>query len=62
MRPLLSTLADVILFLHAIVVLLNVGAVAVIWVGHFRGWAFVRMSAGGQNQPGVGELKPAILR
>jgi hypothetical protein len=42
MRPLLSSLADVILVLHAIVVLFNVTALPVIWVGHLRGWAFVR--------------------
>jgi hypothetical protein len=42
MRPLFSSTADVILVLHAIVVLFNVGAVPVIWVGYFRGWAFVR--------------------
>jgi polyferredoxin len=35
-------LADVILVLHALVVLFNLGAVPVIWVGHFRGWPFVR--------------------
>ena len=35
-------MGDVILVLHAIVVLFNVGAVPVIWVGYFRGWAFVR--------------------
>jgi hypothetical protein len=37
-----SSLADVILVLHAIVVLFNIGALPVIWVGYFRGWAFVR--------------------
>ncbi len=42
MCQLFSSLADVILLLHAIVVLFNVGAVPVIWVGYFRGWAFVR--------------------
>jgi len=35
-------LADGILVLHALVVLFNVGALPVIWVGHFRRWAFVR--------------------
>lgn len=35
-------LADVILVLHAMVVLFNVGDLHVIWVGHFRGRAFVR--------------------
>ncbi|HOC57640.1 MAG TPA: DUF2784 domain-containing protein [Verrucomicrobiota bacterium] len=42
MRPLVASLADVILVLHAIVVLFNLGALPVIWVGHFRHWAFVR--------------------
>jgi hypothetical protein len=35
-------MADAILVLHAIIVLFNVGALPVIWVGHFRGWKFVR--------------------
>jgi len=35
-------LADVILVLHALIVFFNVGALPVIWVGHFRGWRFVR--------------------
>jgi hypothetical protein len=35
-------LADALLVLHASIVLFNVGAVPVIWVGHFRGWKFVR--------------------
>ena len=35
-------LADAILVLHALIVLFNVGALPVIWVGHFRGWRFVR--------------------
>jgi hypothetical protein len=35
-------LADAILVLHALLVLFNVGALPVIWVGHFRHWAFVR--------------------
>jgi Protein of Unknown function (DUF2784) len=42
MRPIFSSLADVILILHVVVVLFNLGALPVIWVGHFRGWAFVR--------------------
>ncbi len=42
MRSLSSSLADVILVLHAFIVVFNVGALPVIWVGHFRGWAFVR--------------------
>ncbi len=36
------SLADLILVLHAIIVVFNVGALPVIWVGHFRGWGFVR--------------------
>ena len=35
-------LADALLILHALIVFFNVGAVPVIWVGHFRGWKFVR--------------------
>ncbi len=35
-------LADAILVLHALIVLFNVGALPVIWLGHFRGWRFVR--------------------
>jgi Protein of Unknown function (DUF2784) len=35
-------LADAILVLHALIVLFNVGALPVIWVGRFRGWRFVR--------------------
>jgi hypothetical protein len=35
-------LADAILVLHALIVLFNVGALPVIWLGHFRGWKFVR--------------------
>ena len=35
-------LADGLLILHALIVAFNVGAVPVIWVGHFRGWKFVR--------------------
>jgi hypothetical protein len=34
-------LADAILVLHALIVLFNVGALPVIWVGYFRGWKFV---------------------
>lgn len=37
-----SSLADIVLLFHAILVLFNVGAVPVIWVGYFRGWRFVR--------------------
>jgi hypothetical protein len=42
MHPLLTSLADGVLALHALLVLFNVGALPVIWVGRFRGWAFVR--------------------
>jgi hypothetical protein len=37
-----DSLADAILVLHALLVLFNVGALPVIWFGHFRHWAFVR--------------------
>jgi hypothetical protein len=42
MQWLFQTLADVILVLHALIVLFNVGALPVIWLGYFRGWRFVR--------------------
>jgi hypothetical protein len=35
-------LADAILVLHLLIVVFIVGAVPVIWVGHFRKWNFVR--------------------
>jgi hypothetical protein len=35
-------LADVILVVHALLVLFNVGALPLIWIGYFRGWTFVR--------------------
>jgi hypothetical protein len=35
-------LANALLMLHALIVLFNVGALPVIWVGHLRGWKFVR--------------------
>jgi len=35
-------LADVLLVSHALILLFNVGALPVIWVGYFRGWKFVR--------------------
>ena len=35
-------LGDAILILHGIIVLFNVGALPVIWLGYFRGWRFVR--------------------
>src|SRR5215470_6365120 len=37
-----SLLADAILLLHALIVLFNLGALPVIWLGHFRNWSFVR--------------------
>jgi hypothetical protein len=37
-----ANLADAILVLHALLILFNLGAFPVIWVGHFRHWAFVR--------------------
>jgi hypothetical protein len=42
MRLLPSILADVILVLHALIVLFNVGMLPLIWVGSFRKWQFVR--------------------
>jgi hypothetical protein len=42
MRCSFQTLADAILVLHALIVLFNVGALPVIWLGYFRGWRFVR--------------------
>jgi len=41
-RAFYSLLADLILVLHALIVLFNVGALPVIWIGYFRGWSFVR--------------------
>ncbi len=35
-------LADTILVLHALVVLFNLGAVPIIWLGYFRDWKLVR--------------------
>jgi hypothetical protein len=35
-------LADLILLLHALIVLFNVAALPVIWLGYFRNWSFVR--------------------
>ncbi len=37
-----QALADAILVLHALIVLFNVGALPVIWLGYFRGWRLVR--------------------
>ncbi|HWQ90650.1 MAG TPA: DUF2784 domain-containing protein [Clostridia bacterium] len=34
--------ADVILVLHLLIVLFNVGALPVIWIGYLRDWRFVR--------------------
>jgi hypothetical protein len=42
MQRLYLVIADAILELHALIVLFNVGALPLIWVGHFRHWAFVR--------------------
>ena len=42
MQRLYSLLADGILAAHALIVLFNVGALPVIWLGHFRRWRFVR--------------------
>ena len=35
-------LADAILILHALMVLFNVAALPLIWIGYFRKWRFVR--------------------
>lgn len=37
-----QVLADAILVLHGLIVLFNIGALPVIWIGHFRKWHFVR--------------------
>src|ERR1043166_3944937 len=42
MQNLYSLLADGLLLLHALIVLFNVGALPIIWIGHFRRWSFVR--------------------
>ena len=42
MHRLYSLLADAILVLHALIVLFNVSALPVIWLGYFRRWQFVR--------------------
>ncbi len=42
MQRLYLLMANAILVAHALIVLFNVGALPVIWVGHFRGWRFVR--------------------
>ena len=42
MQRLYLVIADAILVLHALIVLFNVGAVPLIWVGHLRRWKFVR--------------------
>jgi len=35
-------LADAVLVLHGLIVLFNIGALPVIWIGYFRKWRFVR--------------------
>jgi hypothetical protein len=35
-------LADAILILHTLIVLFNLGALPLIWVGYFRHWHFIR--------------------
>lgn len=37
-----QALADLILVLHLLIVLFNVGSLPVIWIGRWRGWQFVR--------------------
>ncbi len=39
-----SLLADTVLLVHVLVVLFNVGAVPIIWLGYFRKWDIVRHS------------------
>ena len=41
-RHVYSGLADLVLVVHFAIVFFNVGGLALIWVGHFRRWAFVR--------------------
>jgi hypothetical protein len=38
-------LADLVLLLHAAIVVFNVGGLLVIWLGAWRGWAWVRNRA-----------------
>ena len=42
MRLFYLILADLILVLHALIVAFNLGALPVIWLGHFFRWRFVR--------------------
>ena len=42
MRTFYLIVADLILILHFLLVFVNVAALPVIWIGHFRGWNFVR--------------------
>ncbi|HWH72020.1 MAG TPA: DUF2784 domain-containing protein [Candidatus Sulfotelmatobacter sp.] len=42
MRTLYLLLADVILVAHALIVLFNLGALPIIWLGALRHWRFVR--------------------
>ena len=42
MRERYLLLANLILVLHALIILFNVGALPVIWLGYFRNWGFVR--------------------
>ena len=42
MQRLYLLLADAILVAHALIVLFNVGALPVVWLGYFRRWRFVR--------------------
>ena len=42
MRTLYLVLANLILVVHALVVLFNVGTLPVIWLGYIRNWSFVR--------------------
>jgi len=42
MSSLYLLIADAMLVLHGLIVLFNVGALPLIWVGHFCRWRFVR--------------------
>jgi hypothetical protein len=42
MQTFYSALANLILVAHGLILLFNVGALPVIWLGYFRNWRFVR--------------------
>jgi hypothetical protein len=45
MRTLYLWLANLVLIAHGLIVLFNIGALPIIWIGYFRGWNFVRSFA-----------------